>query len=91
MVLGDQWREDFRADVARITVPVLIVQGEMDRIMPPEATGDRLAVMLSNARRVVIPGGAHAITWTHAAEVNEALIGFLRTLEGGLSPGALQS
>jgi len=74
------WREDFRADVARITVPALIVQGAQDRIMPPEATGNRLAVSLADARLAVVPEGPHAIIWTHAAEVNRALVGFLRAL-----------
>ena len=74
------WREDFVADVARITVPVLIVQGDQDRVMPPAATGSRLAVMLADPKLVVIPDGPHAIIWTHAAEVNRALLGFLRAL-----------
>jgi non-heme chloroperoxidase len=74
------WREDFRADLARISVPVLIVQGAQDRVMPPTATGDRLAVMLSDARSTEIPDGGHAIAWTHPAEVNQALLGFLRAL-----------
>jgi non-heme chloroperoxidase len=74
------WREDFRADVARITVPVLIVQGAQDRVMPPDTTGNRLAVLLADARLAVVPDGPHAIIWTHAAEVNGALLGFLRAL-----------
>jgi non-heme chloroperoxidase len=74
------WREDFVADVARITIPVLIVQGDQDRVMPPAATGSRLAVMLADPRLVVIPDGPRAIIWTHAAEVNRALLGFLRAL-----------
>ena len=74
------WREDFRADLARITVPVLIVQGAQDRIMPPAATGNRLADLLADARLAVIPEGPHAIIWTHAAEVNDALLSFLRVL-----------
>jgi non-heme chloroperoxidase len=74
------WREDFRTDLARITVPVLIVQGAQDRVMPPDASGNRLAVLLADARLVVIPDGPHAIMWTHAAEVNHALVGFLRAL-----------
>jgi len=74
------WREDFAADVARITVPVLIVQGDQDRVMPSPATGSRLAVMLADPRLVVIPDGPHAIIWTHAAEVNQALLGFLLAL-----------
>jgi non-heme chloroperoxidase len=73
------WREDFRADLARITVPALIVQGAQDRVMPP-GTGNRLAVMLADPRLVVIPEGPHAIIWTHAAEVNRALLGFLHAL-----------
>ena len=76
------WREDFRADLSRITVPVLIVQGDQDRVMPPGATGDRLAVLLADARLAVVPEGPHAILWTHAAEVNRALLGFLRACDG---------
>ena len=74
------WREDFRADLARITVPVLILQGAQDRVMPLAATGNRLAILLADARLVVVPEGPHAIIWTHAAEVNRALLGFLRAV-----------
>ena len=48
--------------------------------MPPSATGNRLALTLIDARHTVIPDGGHAIIWTHPAEVNQALIGFLRSL-----------
>jgi non-heme chloroperoxidase len=44
-----------------------------------------MAVTLSDARLVVIPGGPHAITWTHAAQVNQALFGFLHDLRQGLT------
>ncbi|TXS35562.1 alpha/beta hydrolase [Streptomyces sp. uw30] len=74
------WREDFCADVARITVPVLIVQGDHDRITPPAAAGDRLAALLADARHTVIPQGGHAITWTHPNDVNRALLDFLGAL-----------
>ncbi len=74
------WREDFRADLARISIPVLIVQGGRDRVMPPPAAGTRLADMLADARLVVIPEGPRAIIWTHAAEVNQALLSFLRAV-----------
>jgi len=46
----------------------------------PAGAGNRLAVLLADARLVVIPEGPHAIIWTHAAEVNRALLGFLRAL-----------
>jgi non-heme chloroperoxidase len=74
------WREDFRADLTRINVPVLIVQGSEDQIMPLAVTGSRLAAMLPDAQFVVIPHGPHAITWTHAVQVNDTLLAFLRAL-----------
>ena len=71
--------EDFRADLARITIPVLVVQGSQDRVMPPGATG-RPAVQPAQpgARHVVIPDGPHAIIWTHADQVNQAFLEFIR-------------
>lgn len=70
--------EDFRGDLTRIDVPVLVIQGSQDRILPPEATGDRLPGLLRTARHVAIPDGPHAIIWTHASQVNDALLGFIR-------------
>lgn len=72
--------EDFRDDLARITVPVLVVQGGQDQITPPEVTGDRLPGLLRSVRHVVIPDGPHAIIWTHADEVNQALLEFIAGL-----------
>ena len=70
-------REDFRGDLAAISVPVLVIHGDQDRVLPYEATGGRLPALLSNARSVVIAGGPHAIIWTHANQVNRALLDFI--------------
>ncbi len=70
-------REDFRGDLATISVPVLVIHGDQDRVLPYEATGKRLPALLENARSTVIAGGPHAIIWTHADEVNQALLGFI--------------
>jgi non-heme chloroperoxidase len=69
--------EDFREDLAQIGIPVLMIQGDQDRILPYEATGIRLPPLLADARSLVIAGGPHAIIWTHAAEVNQALLDFI--------------
>jgi non-heme chloroperoxidase len=69
--------EDFREDLAQISIPVLMIQGDQDRILPYEATGIRLPPLLADARSLVIAGGPHAIIWTHAAEVNQALLDFI--------------
>src|SRR6185312_4410946 len=69
--------KDFRADLAKISVPVLVVHGDQDRVLPYEATGGRLPALLRNPRSIVIAGGPHAIIWTHADEVNQVLLDFI--------------
>lgn len=71
------WHEDFRADVARIDVPALVVHGDADRILPIAASGERTGKLIRGARFVVIKDGPHNIAWTHAEEVNRELVGFL--------------
>jgi non-heme chloroperoxidase len=70
-------REDFRADLATITIPVLVIHGDQDRVLPYEATSRRLPALLTDARSALIAGGPHAIIWTHADEVSQALLDFI--------------
>jgi non-heme chloroperoxidase len=71
------WHEDFRNDVARIDVPTLVIHGEADRIVPFSAAGQRTAKLVKGARLVAIKDGPHCVIWTHAEEVNSALLNFL--------------
>jgi non-heme chloroperoxidase len=84
----DSWLEDFREDVARIDVPVLVVHGTEDRILPIAATADRLPELISDMRLVRIEGGPHNIGWTHSDEVNDALLQFLGETRTGAHMGA---
>lgn len=72
------WIEDFRQDVARIDVPTLIIQGDEDHIVPLAASG-RTVNLIKGARLLVIKGGPHCITWTHADEVNAGLLDFIQS------------
>jgi non-heme chloroperoxidase len=71
------WLTDFRPDLPGIDVPVLIVQGDADRVLPYPVTGARLEKMLPGSRMVTLPGAPHGIPWTHADEVNGAILEFL--------------
>lgn len=71
------WHEDFRADVARIDVPTLVMHGDADRILPITATGLRTAQLIKGAQQLIVKDGPHCIPWTHAQEVNHALLSFL--------------
>jgi non-heme chloroperoxidase len=72
----DTWLTDFRADLSRIDVPMLVLHGTEDRILPFEATAQRLPALVDDLRLVPVDGGPHNIAWTHPDEVNEALLSF---------------
>jgi pimeloyl-ACP methyl ester carboxylesterase len=71
------WHEDFRKDLARIDIPTLVIHGDADRIVPISASGQRTAKLINGATLSVIKDGPHAVTWTHAEEVNLELVNFL--------------
>ena len=73
------WTTDFRADLDKIDVPILVIQGDADQVLPLDKTGKRLPGLINDLQLVVIEGGPHAIPWTHADQVNQALLNFLRT------------
>lgn len=72
------WYTDFRKDLPRIDVPTLVMHGDADRIVPIAASGFRTGKMVKGARTVVVEGGPHCITWTHADKVNPELVDFLK-------------
>jgi non-heme chloroperoxidase len=73
----DCWIEDFRKDHPKNTVPTLILHGDADRILPPDATSRRQAKMIKNVTLVELAGGPHGVLWTHAEQINSELVKFL--------------
>ena len=71
------WETDFRADLSRIDVPVLVIHGDDDQVLPPSKTSGRLPGVVNEVQMVVIEGGPHAVPWTHADQVNNSLVKFL--------------
>lgn len=74
------WIEDFREDVAAVAAsgkPALILHGTADNILPIDATARRFRQLLPEADYVEIDGAPHGLLWTHAAEVNAALLAFV--------------
>jgi non-heme chloroperoxidase len=74
------WIEDFRGDVAKVRasgVPSIIVQGTEDRILPIDSTGRVFHEAFPESEYVEIDGAPHGFLWTHADEVNAALLAFV--------------
>jgi pimeloyl-ACP methyl ester carboxylesterase len=72
------WHTDFRADLPRIDVPVLVLHGTADRILPIAACGPRTHELIPGSEYVPIAGAGHGLCWTHAEEVNAELLRFFR-------------
>jgi len=73
------WLTDFRSDLPKIDVPLLVLGGDADQVLPLDKTGKRLPSLIKDAKLTVIEGGPHAIPWTHADQVNTAILSFLRS------------
>jgi non-heme chloroperoxidase len=71
------WETDFRADLPKLDIPMLVIQGDDDRVLPFPKTGKRLPDMIKDMQLVVIDGGPHGIAWTHSDQVNAALLKFM--------------
>jgi len=68
---------DFREDLTKVNVPVLVLHGDSDGIVPFEGSGARTNTALADSELHVITGGPHGCNVSHTQEWNQALIGFL--------------
>jgi non-heme chloroperoxidase len=73
----DAWIEDFRNDISRNDLPTMMIHGDDDRILPADVTSRRQAKMIKGVKYIEIKGGSHGLPWTHAEEINAALVEFL--------------
>ncbi|MCI2237165.1 alpha/beta hydrolase [Paenibacillus sp. TRM 82003] len=71
------WLTDFREDLLKFDVPVLVLHGTEDRILPIDATARQTLRQLPSATYVEVEGAPHGLLWTHHREVTEALLEFL--------------
>ena len=70
-------KTDFRPDLAKITVPTLVIHGDSDAIVPFENSGKLTAETVAGAKLVLLKDAPHGCNATHAAEFNRALLDFL--------------
>ena len=68
---------DFRDDLLKINVPTLIIHGDDDKTVPIEASGNRTAAMLPNAKYLVYEDAPHGLFITEKDKLNMDLIDFI--------------
>jgi non-heme chloroperoxidase len=68
---------DFRPDLAKITVPTLVIHGDDDQIVPFQVGGKRSAELISGAQLKVYEGGAHGLPDTDRDRLHADLLEFI--------------
>ncbi|GAB7530385.1 alpha/beta hydrolase [Pseudomonas sp. 3A(2025)] len=68
---------DFRADLAKVDVPTLVIHGDADKVVPLEATGRLAAKLIAGAELKVYQGAPHGFAVTHGEQLNEDLLAFV--------------
>ena len=70
---------DFTADLKKIDIPVLLMHGDDDQIVPIGASALESAKILKHATLKVYPGFPHGMPITHADVINADLLKFFTT------------
>ncbi len=69
---------DFTEDLKKINVPVLVMHGDDDQIVPYEASGPLSAKLLRNGTLKTYKGFDHGMPTTHAETINADLLRFFK-------------
>ena len=70
---------DFTEDLKSIKIPVLVMHGDDDQIVPYENAGVLSAKLLQNGTLKIYPGFPHGMPTTNAETINADLLAFVRS------------
>jgi non-heme chloroperoxidase len=70
---------DFTEDLKSVDIPVLVMHGEDDQIVPFALTGARAVKLLKNGKLISYPGFPHGMPTTEAATINKDLLAFINS------------
>lgn len=68
---------DFRAELSRVGVPTLVVQGDGDASAPLSLTGARTADLVPDCEFIVYENAPHGLYLTHRDRVSRDLLTFV--------------
>ena len=70
---------DFTEDLKSVDVPVLVMHGEDDQIVPFALTALKAVKLLKNGKLISYPGFPHGMPATEAATINKDLLAFIQS------------
>jgi len=68
---------DFRNDLKKINIPVLIIHGDADKIVPIGVSGNKTAELIPHAKYIVYKNAPHGLFITEKEKLNTDLIDFI--------------
>jgi len=68
---------DFTEDLKSVDIPVLVLHGEDDQIVPFEISGAKAVKLLKNGKLISYPGFPHGMPTTEAATINKDILEFI--------------
>ena len=68
---------DFTQDLKTIDVPVLVLHGEDDQVVPIDASARQAIKLLKNGKLITYPGFPHGMATTQAETINKDLLAFI--------------
>ncbi len=68
---------DFRNDLRKINIPVLIIHGDADDIVPINVSGDKTAALIPHAKYIIYTGAPHGLFITEKEKLNADLLNFI--------------
>lgn len=69
---------DFTEDLKKITIPVLVLHGDDDQIVPYKTSGVKSAELLQNSQLKIYPGYSHGMLTVNHEVINADLLAFIR-------------
>ena len=68
---------DFRADLAKVKVPTLVIHGDKDQTVPFGVSGERTAKLIPQAELKVYEGAPHGLFFTNKDQLTADLMTFI--------------
>jgi non-heme chloroperoxidase len=62
-----------------VDIPVLVLHGENDQIVPFPISGAKAIKLLKNGKLISYPGFPHAMPATEAVTINKDLLAFIKS------------
>jgi non-heme chloroperoxidase len=70
---------DFTEDLKSVDIPVLVLHGEDDQIVPFPISGAKAVKLLKNGKLISYPGFPHGMPVTHAETISKDILAFLKS------------